>query len=154
MTVDPAAVTRAVSAVEDPGYRGFTIAELGILESISVDPATSSVQIDLLPTRMGCPALEMIGRDVVAAVCAVDGVRGASVRWQLDPPWTPARVTAAARARLAGEHAVAIRGRDGTVRCPVCGGGEVVDVSEVGPAPCRSIARCDTCRNPVEVLRT
>lgn len=153
MTVDPAAITRAAAAVEDPGYQGFTIADLGILEAVRVDTTTSSVEVDLLPTRMGCPALEMIGRDVVAAVRAVEGVRDATVRWRLDPPWTPARVTSAARARLAGEHAVTIRRRDGSVRCPVCGSADVVDVSEVGPTPCRSIARCDACRNPVEVLR-
>lgn len=154
MTVDAAAVRRAASAVEDPGYQGFTIAELGILDAVRVDAAKSSVEIDLLPTRMGCPALEMIGRDVVAAVRAVEGVREASVHWRLDPPWTPARVTIAARTRLAGEHAVTIRRRDGSIRCPICGSAGVVDVSEVGPTPCRSIARCDACRNPVEVLRT
>lgn len=153
MTVDAAAVTRAVSAVEDPEYEGFTIEDLGILDAVRVDATTASVEVDLLPTRMGCPALDMIGRDVVSAARAVAGVRDASVRWLFDPPWTPERVTSTARARLAGELAVTVRRRDGGVRCPVCGSAEVVDVSEVGPAPCRSIARCTACRNPVEVLR-
>lgn len=153
MNLDVAAVTRVASSVEDPGYRGFTIAELGIFGGVRVDATTSTVEVDLLPTRMGCPALEMIERDVVRAVSAVDGVRAAAVRWQLDPPWTPARVTNDARARLAGEHGVTIRRPDGTVACPVCGSAAVVEVSEAGPTPCRSIARCDACRNPVEVLR-
>ncbi len=154
MSIDADAVTRVAAAVEDPGYQGFTIAELGILGGVEVDHAAATVEIALLPTRMGCAALEMIGRDVVAAVRSVAGVRGAAVRWQLDPPWTPARVSPSARARLAGEHAVTIRSAGGGVRCPVCGSDDVVDVSEVGPTPCRSVARCDACRNPIEVLRT
>lgn len=144
-------VRRAVGAVEDPEYPGITIDELGILEDVRVRGA--SVEVDLLPTRMGCPALDMIGRDVVTAARTVPGVLDATVRWRMEPAWSPDRVSASARARLAGTFTVTIRARDGGVRCPVCGGADVEDVSEVGPAPCRSIARCRTCRNPVEVLR-
>lgn len=150
--VDQAAVTRAVAAVEDPEYPGITIAELGILDGVHVDG--HAVAIDLVPTRLGCPALEMIGRDVVAAAEAVPGVRGASIRWCLDRAWTVGRVSASARRALARTFTVTVRQRDGGLRCPVCGGSDVHDVSDVGPAPCRSIARCCSCRNPVEVLRT
>jgi ring-1,2-phenylacetyl-CoA epoxidase subunit PaaD len=154
MSVDAGAVVRAVAAVEDPEYPGVTIDELGILEAVRVDASTASVEVDLVPTRLGCPALDMIGRDVAAAARGVPGVGTAVVRWVHDPPWTPARVAPSARERLAATFTVTIRRPDGRVRCPVCGGTDVVDVSEVGPAPCRSIARCPSCRNPVEVLRT
>lgn len=151
MTAPLEDVRRAVAAVEDPEYPGITIDDLGILEDVRVDDGR--VEVDLLPTRLGCPALELIGRDVAAAAGAVPGVDETSVRWLYEPAWTPARVSAGARERLAASFTVTVRARDGALRCPVCGGADVEDLSEVGPAPCRSIARCRGCRNPVEVLR-
>lgn len=144
-------VRRAVAAVEDPEYPGITIDDLGILEDVRVE--AGRVEVDLIPTRLGCPALDLIGRDVVVAARAVPGVHDASVRWVHEPAWTPARVSATTRRRLAASFTVAVRGADGGLRCPVCGESDVEDLSEVGPAPCRSIARCRSCRNPVEVLR-
>ena len=42
---------------------------------------------------------------------------------------------------------------DGGLRCPICGSDAVVDQSLAGPTRCRSVAWCDSCRNPVEVMR-
>ena len=153
--IDRAALRRAVAAVEDPEYPGITIGDLGILHDVRVDTAGSTVEVDLLPTRLGCPALDMIRRDVEHAARAVPGVDQVSVRFCHEPAWTPERVSAGARAALARELTVAVRGRDGGVTCPVCGGadGSVEVLSEVGAAPCRSVAVCRACRNPVEVLR-
>jgi ring-1,2-phenylacetyl-CoA epoxidase subunit PaaD len=145
-------VRAAVAAVEDPEYPGITIDDLGILADVRVVTESGSVEVDLLPTRLGCPALDVIRRDVENATRGVDGVRHTAVRFRHRPAWTPERVSIATRRRLAREMTITIRSPAG-LTCPVCGGTDVEDVSEVGPAPCRSVARCRACRNPVEVLR-
>ena len=65
----------AVAAVTDPEYPDLTIADLGILEGVTVlAPAPGevgpSVLVELVPTVLGCPALRTIELDVVAAALA------------------------------------------------------------------------------------
>ena len=142
----------ALASVDDPEYAGISIASLGMIESVVVDQRGRAV-IELVPTYAGCPALELIARDVIAAARIVVGVNEVQLRWRRDLSWTPERLRADARAALAREFTVVLRRKDGTVRCPVCGSDGVVDQSEVGPTRCRSVAWCPSCRNPVEVLR-
>jgi ring-1,2-phenylacetyl-CoA epoxidase subunit PaaD len=145
-------VSDAVAAVDDPEYPGVSIADLGLVESITVDGDRACV--DLVPTFLGCPALALIEADVVAAVRAVDGIADAEVRFVTDPPWTPARITPAGRAALRDQFTVAVVSASGEVRCPTCGSTDVAEQSPFGPSPCRAIHRCAACGEPVEVVRT
>lgn len=145
-----AAVTAAVAAVTDPEYPDVSIAELGMLERVTDDGG--HVVVELVPTVLGCPALRTIEADVVAAARGA-GASSAEVRFLLAPVWSPDRVAPGARHRLASEYTITLRGADGRLRCPVCGSAAVRDTSAFGPARCRSVAHCDDCRNPVEVLR-
>lgn len=147
-----AAVRDAVAAVTDPEYPDLTIEQLGMLEAVR-EPAAGRVEVDLVPTVLGCPALREIEADVVAAATAVPGVDSVGVRFLAQPTWTPDRVAPDARDRLAREYTITIRSADGSAICPVCGGREVEERSAFGPTVCRSVAWCPDCRNPVEVLR-
>jgi ring-1,2-phenylacetyl-CoA epoxidase subunit PaaD len=146
------AVRHEVAAVTDPEYPDLTIAQLGMLEAVR-DAGGGCVEVDLVPTVLGCPALREIEADVVAAARAVPGVRSVEVRFLAQPAWTADRVAPDARDRLAREYTISIRGVDGTTICPVCGGRNVEERSAFGPTVCRSVAWCPDCRNPVEVLR-
>jgi ring-1,2-phenylacetyl-CoA epoxidase subunit PaaD len=145
-------VRRAVAAVTDPEYPDLTIVQLGMLEAVR-DGGDGRVEVDLIPTVLGCPALREIEADVVAAASAVPGVRGVEVRFLAQPAWTADRVAPEARDRLAREYTISIRAVDGSTICPVCGGRNVEERSAFGPTVCRSVAWCPDCRNPVEVLR-
>jgi ring-1,2-phenylacetyl-CoA epoxidase subunit PaaD len=145
-------VRLALASVDDPEYAGISIVSLGMIESVVVDRRGRAV-IELVPTYAGCPALELIARDVIAAAGVVAGVNEVELRWRRDLAWTPDRLRADARVALAREFTVVLRRKDGTIRCPVCGSDGVVDQSEIGPTRCRSVAWCPSCRNPVEVLR-
>jgi len=146
------AVRTALGSVDDPEYPDVSIVDLGLFETLAFDDGVAHV--GLIPTFGGCPALAMIESDVRAAVEAVEGVERCEVTWLRSPVWTTDRMTAAARRTLADDYTVVLRGPDGGLRCPVCGGEEVEDRSIAGPTRCRSIAWCPTCRNPVEVMRT
>ncbi len=140
----------ALRSVDDPEYPGISIVDLGLVEHVAVDG--SIARIELIPTFAGCPALHMIADDVRRAVEAVDGIDRADVVW-LSRPWTTDRLSPDAERALSSEFTVTLRRKDGTLRCPVCGGDAVADRSMAGPTRCRSIAWCPDCRNPVEVFR-
>ena len=144
-------IESAVAAVCDPEYPDITIDELGILESVTV--TGGAVRIELVPTVMGCPALQAIEADVAAAARGA-GATEVEVVFLSTPIWTPERIDPGARERLGSEYTVAIRDRDGRVICPVCHArGSVTRRSEFGAALCRETWWCEACRNPVEVVR-
>lgn len=145
------AVRSAIAAVNDPEYPDVSIVDLGLLESVDVDGTQATV--GLIPTFSGCPALHMIAADVSASVEAVPGIDSCVVNWLPGPVWSTDRMSNGATRRLSDEYTVVLRRKDGTLRCPICGSDAVADQSMAGPTRCRSIAWCDSCRNPVEVMR-
>jgi ring-1,2-phenylacetyl-CoA epoxidase subunit PaaD len=146
-----AAVTDAVATVDDPEFPGVSIVSLGMLHDVSVND--DAVRVELVPTYSGCPALEYIGADVLAAIEAVAEGRDVEVVWRRDVLWTPARLSPAVVPTLATEFAVTLRTSEGSLRCPVCGSVDVAERSPIGPTRCRSVAWCETCRNVIEVMR-
>lgn len=173
--VEPMAVRRAVESVPDPELPPVTIGMLGMVHDLDVAP-DGSVRVELLPTFSGCPATEMIERDVVAAVAAVAGVREVVVRFRFDPPWTPDRIDATGRERLREfgiappggpvHGAVAPEGRrtlplalapasaEAAARtCPYCGETDTVKDSSFGPTPCRDVRYCNACQQPFEAFK-
>lgn len=149
-----ALVCDAVSLVCDPEYPDVTIAELGILERVALSDDGSAVRIELVPTMLGCPALDVIARDVRGtARSACMGVDVAvEVVFVDDPVWTPARIAPSAVDFMAREYAVAVPDASASVTCPICGSVSLEHRSDFGPTPCRSVKWCPKCRNPVEVV--
>jgi ring-1,2-phenylacetyl-CoA epoxidase subunit PaaD len=142
----------AVEAVPDPEYPGVGIGELGMVHSVEMDD-DGDVEVVLVPTFLGCPALDLIRADVSEAVLAVPGVRRAAVHWAKDVQWSSVMISGPARRLMADELAVAVPDVSGRTVCPVCGHEGLEPVSDFGPSMCRRIARCPSCRNPVEVVR-
>ena len=62
-------VWAALSGVHDPEIPPCTITDLGIVEDVRSGP--DAVEVDLLPTFAGCPALDVIREDVEAALAPV-----------------------------------------------------------------------------------
>jgi ring-1,2-phenylacetyl-CoA epoxidase subunit PaaD len=166
---DPAEVRRAVEAVPDPELPPVTIGMLGMVHAVTLDG--DRVEVELLPTFSGCPATEMIERDVVAAVTEVAGVGEVRVRFRFDPPWTSERIDERGRARLR-EFGIAPPGGqvagarpDGRPTlplapalhprpCPYCGSEDTTQESSFGPTPCRDIRFCASCQQPFEGFKS
>ena len=146
-------VRAIVAAVDDPEYPGVSIADLGILESVRVDPEESTVTVDLVPTFLGCPALEVIAHDVERAASTVPGVKSVLVNFIADPLWSIERITDRGRELLAGEYTVAVPPKLGEPSCPVCSAPSIEIRSPFGATACRAIGYCKSCLNPLEVMR-
>lgn len=98
------AVWAALRTVEDPELP-ISVVDLGLVYDVSVDGR--SVEIDLTLTYSGCPAKEMIIRDVERAVTGVDAIDDASVSVVHSPPWSYERITDRGREDLR-EHGMAV----------------------------------------------
>ena len=157
-------VWRALSEIHDPEIPPISIVDLGMVERVVV--GADAVEVELLPTFAGCPALDVIRDDAEEAVRGVDGVRGVRVRFVYAPPWTIGRITAAGREALRS-HGItppsqggafvplAALTRDGwTVTCPFCGSDQTVLESAFGPTLCRRTHFCRACRNPFEGFKS
>lgn len=95
---DVASVREALRAVVDP-ENGANIVDLGLVYGIEV--AGRSVRVTMTLTSPACPLGGMIVDDVEAALRALvpaDCETRVDLTW--DPPWDPARMSAAARARF------------------------------------------------------
>ena len=75
------------------------IYELGLIYNINVDPS-GDVVITMTLTSPGCPVAGTLPVEVEDKVMALDGVNKTRVDIVWDPPWTPDRMTEAARLTL------------------------------------------------------
>jgi ring-1,2-phenylacetyl-CoA epoxidase subunit PaaD len=145
------AVREALALVKDPEIPVCSITDLGLVERVEV--TADRVAVTLLPTFVGCPALDLIRDDAERAVTEAAPGHEVTVRYTFEPPWTTERITPAGREALR-TFGIAPPGSAPVVkiavRCPHCGSLATTVESEFGPTPCRTIRYCTSCRNPFE----
>lgn len=150
----PTAVEAAIRAVADPEIRVVTIAELGILRGVET-AANGDVTVTITPTYTGCPAMDVIRRDIVAAARRAGAV-GVEVRTELSPPWSTDLISESGRAKLAAAGTVPPVKRTMltiTMRCPRCGSADTEELSRFGSTACKSLWRCRSCREPFDSMK-
>lgn len=152
----PAAEVRArVAALPDPELPVIGLGDLGVLGAVAPGP-DGVLEVEILPTYLGCPALPEITaavREVLAACGHPDG----RVRQVLSPPWSTDRITAEGRRALA-EHGIAppvfpapagpVPVELAGVPCPHCASRATRPHSTFGPSRCQSVLWCTSCREP------
>ncbi len=74
--------------------------DLGLIYGIDADPNTGKVAIRMTLTSPACPVAGELPAQVQAKANEVDGVTEATVELVWDPPWTPDRMSEAARLEL------------------------------------------------------
>ena len=145
---DEAAVRAVLGSVADPEIPSVSIVDLGMVERVTV--SDDAVDVELLPTFVGCPAQALI-RDAVVEALAPFG-RRASVAFTFRVPWTSDRITPRGRERLAAAG-FAPPGEPDAVRCPWCASDRVAMDSAFGPTQCRALFYCRACRQPFEAFK-
>jgi ring-1,2-phenylacetyl-CoA epoxidase subunit PaaD len=138
-----AQVLRALADVKDPEIPTISIVDLGMVEDVRL--ADGRVEVDLLPTFLGCPALDLIEEAVKKQLGDT-----AVVAFRHDPPWSADRITAAGQEAL---RRFGIAPPADVVRCPRCGTEEVLSENLFGPTRCRAIYYCRRCRAPFEAFK-
>jgi ring-1,2-phenylacetyl-CoA epoxidase subunit PaaD len=164
--LDPRTVLAALDDVPDPEIPAVSIVEMGMVEQIELTPA--GITVELLPTFVGCPALEVIRESVTERLSAFDvPVR---VDISFSTPWTSDRISPEGRSKLRSSGfappphlGVGATGRAlpmlgdlraaAPVECPYCGSTRTTLENVFGPTQCRSIRHCAECRQPFEAFK-
>lgn len=147
---DAAAVRAALAEVMDPELPMVSVVDLGMIGEVAIDDATGSIGVELLPTFVGCPALEVIRTAITARLGAFG--RPLDVAATFRVPWTTDRISADGLRALAA-HGIAAPAAPADVRCPYCTSDRVVMDSTFGPTQCRSLHYCRECRQPFEAMK-
>jgi ring-1,2-phenylacetyl-CoA epoxidase subunit PaaD len=152
-----ARASAAAGAVLDPEVPVLTIADLGVLRDVTVD-AAGRVVVTVTPTYSGCPAMDVIRRDVEDAVLAA-GFADVEVRTVLSPAWTTDWMTDQGRQALADYGIAPPQRRTSTsrpilvslsVRCPQCDSPDTRELSRFGSTACKSMWACNACLEPFD----
>lgn len=75
------------------------ICDLGLIYDVDVN-ASGIVYITMTLTSPACPVAGSLPLQIESRVKALDGVKQATVEVVWDPPWTPEKMTEAARLQL------------------------------------------------------
>lgn len=149
-------VMEVLDEVKDPEINKVSIIDLGMVEEVIADHGV--VQIKILPTFLGCPALSIIKKNIEQAVKALEVVQKVEVEFINHPPWTSDRISEKGRQGLKAFGIAPpprIMDSDGSwhVDCPYCGSTYVTMENIFGPTACRSILYCKNCKNPFEAMK-
>ena len=146
--ITPDAVGALLATVHDPEIPTVSIVDLGLVHGIRI--ADGRIAVELLPTFVACPALEVIRSDVLGALAGLG--RHVDVSFTFAVPWTTDRLTDAGRSGLR-RAGIAPPAEPADVRCPFCASAAVAMDGLFGPALCRSLFYCRACRQPFEAFK-
>lgn len=156
LVISKESVLQILDYVKDPEIDTVSIIDLGMVENVLVEGDQITIQI--LPTFLGCPALDIIKKNIIKAVKEEFYSFDVKVEFIYDPPWTSDRITEKGKEGLK-KFGIAPPPRhmkeDGLweVDCPYCGSTYVSLENIFGPTACRSILYCKSCKNPFEAMK-
>ena len=157
------AVWAALHDVHDPEIPTISVVDLGVVRRVIAEP--DQIRVELLPTFIGCPAIEMMRSAVEERLR--DFADEVTVEISFAEPWSSDRITseghaALKRAGYAPPPSAVARGtgRELSVlpalpvaECPYCGSRNTTLENPFGPALCRAIYHCADCRQPFEQFK-
>ena len=144
-----ARVRAILRTVHDPEIPTVSIVDLGLVHDVRVED-DGRIAVELLPTFVACPALEVIRAAVTESLAGLG--RPVEVTFTFAVPWTTDRLSPAGRAGLT-RAGIAPPSAVADVRCPYCASAQVVMDSAFGPTLCRSLFYCRECRQPFEAFK-
>ena len=94
---DQDSILDALRTVKDPELN-VNIVDLGLVYTIQAKE--DQVDVEMTLTSPACPAGPEILRNAVAAIETMEGISKANVKLVMSPPWSPDRMSDAARDEL------------------------------------------------------
>ena len=110
-------VWAALQDVHDPEIPAISVVDLGVIRGVSV--GEGSVRVELLPTFVGCPAINVLQDAITERLRGfADDVR---VDISFAEPWTTERITDVGRTALRAAGFAPPPDNDLVAECPYCG---------------------------------
>lgn len=155
----------ALAEIADPEIPAISVVDLGVIGSVTVDEAR--VRVELLPTFVGCPAIDVMRQQIGERLSQLGVADAVEVEVSFTPPWTSERITPAGRERLrlsgfAPPHTAPLADFGDSLaelavlplaECPYCGSRNTTLENPFGPTLCRAIYHCADCRQPFEQMK-
>jgi ring-1,2-phenylacetyl-CoA epoxidase subunit PaaD len=136
-----------LESVPDPEIPVVSVVDLGIVRDVREDRVT------ITPTYTGCPATQVIERDIRDALDAA-GYREVGIETVLSPPWTTDWISESGREKLRA-YGIAPPVPKGAraVPCPQCNSVATEEISRFGSTPCKAQWRCRDCLEPFDLFK-
>jgi ring-1,2-phenylacetyl-CoA epoxidase subunit PaaD len=159
---------QVLASVPDPEIPAVSVCELGIVRDV-LEAEDGALQVVLTPTYSGCPATEMIERDVREALLRA-GLGPVRTQMRRAPAWStdwisedgrrklrdygiaPPAACASASAQAAGGEVFVLR-RDEAPACPRCASRHTAQIAGFGSTPCKALWRCLDCAEPFDYFK-
>ncbi|SHH61516.1 ring-1,2-phenylacetyl-CoA epoxidase subunit PaaD [Chryseolinea serpens] len=147
-----------LEAVKDPEIPVLSLVDLGVITDVVVE--NNSVDIEMTPTFVGCPALEIMKQEITETLLQ-RGMKEVRIVVNFRDPWSSDKISEKGR-RALKEFGLAppMAAKVFTdldvlehVSCPRCEGTNTTLKSVFGPTLCRSIHYCFDCQESFEQFK-
>ena len=148
-----------LQSVSDPEIPVLTIIDLGVVRSATLSGKEAAVTIT--PTYSGCPAMDVIGEDIVKAF-EEKGYK-ADVNLVLSPSWSTDWITESGRKALEkygiappmeeSADKQALLGNAKVVKCTHCQSTNTNLISQFGSTACKALFQCNDCSEPFDYFK-
>ncbi|MDP5171230.1 MAG: phenylacetate-CoA oxygenase subunit PaaJ [Bacteroidia bacterium] len=151
-------VYQLLTQVMDPEIPVLSVVKLGIIDDVRVTGA--DVEIDMVPTFAGCPAIEIMKGQIIAKVKEA-GAKEITVNVKFKKAWSTNQITTEGKKTLREFGISPPPSFEGEVtlellehaECPKCGSTKTRLMSSFGPTACRAIHHCDSCHETFEQMK-
>ena len=159
-----AAIWAALAEVPDPEIPAISVVDLGVIHRVELADDRSTLRVELLPTFIGCPAIEIMREAIGIRLRELGVAERVEVSLTFAEPWTSDRISPAGREQLRSSgFAPPPHLRDlvalgelptlTAVACPYCGSRQTTLENPFGLTLCRAIYHCAGCRQPFEAFK-
>jgi len=145
--------------VSDPEIPVLSIMDMGVVRSAIIE--NNIVKVQITPTYSGCPAMDVIGDDIKAALKTIG--YNSEIELILSPAWTTDWITSKGRKALenygiaapldAKADKEALLGNKKIIKCTNCGSQNTQLVSQFGSTACKAQFQCEDCLEPFDYFK-
>jgi len=151
-------VYQVLGGVMDPEIPVLSLVKMGIVHDVRV--SEEGVEVDLVPTFAGCPAIGMMKQDVEKQLLDA-GAKSVVVRVLYKQSWSTNQMSPEGKKDLKSFGISPPPAYDGEltmevleqVSCPLCDSSDTKLLNSFGPTACRSIHHCNSCHETFEQMK-
>ena len=154
-------IWQLLEQVCDPEVPVLTIVDLGVVRRVQII-SQNHIAIDLTPTYTGCPAMDVIEKDIRKVLLKND-FETIDINTILSPSWTTDWLSEHGKQKLK-QYGIAppidetadkttLMGNKTAIQCPKCHSDNTEIISRFGSTACKALHRCKDCLEPFDYFK-
>ena len=146
--------------VNDPEVPVLSVIDLGIIRDVVLKE--NHFEIIITPTYSGCPAMDIISMNIRLKLME-HGLRDVTVKQVLSPAWTTDWMSEGGKEKLKAfgiappnpsqQVCHTSLFAEESIQCPRCNSFHTTRISEFGSTACKSLYRCESCKEPFDYFK-